>query len=86
MSSHPFLTLGHVIHSSFGVAAALLAGVLGALVLILISGNVGHPSESEMREALERELDGFVTPGTLMCGLVPTNRVRSLRSPGSSRR
>jgi hypothetical protein len=65
------------VSSSFGVSAALIAGVLGALELILISGNVGHPSESEMREALERELDGFVTPGAMMCGLVPKGANRA---------
>ena len=55
--------------ANFGLVALLLVGVLGALALMFASGR--RPSESEMRDALERELDSFVTPGAVMCGLVP---------------
>jgi hypothetical protein len=54
--------------ADFGLVALLLVSVLGALALMFASGK--RPSESEMRDALERELDTFVTPGAIMCGLV----------------
>lgn len=67
--------LGRMYHNAnFGLFALLIVGVLGALALMFASG--GHPSESEMREALERELDGFVVPGAVMCGLVPKDGSR----------
>ena len=69
------MALGRMYHeANFGLVALLIVGVLGALALMFASG--GHPSESEMREALERELDGFVIPGAVMCGLVPKGRSR----------
>lgn len=56
-------------HANFGVVTLLIAGVLGALALMFVSG--GRPSESEMRGALEQALDRFVSPGAVMCGVVP---------------
>jgi hypothetical protein len=58
------------LQAKFGVVAALLAGILSALAVMLTSGHVTHPSESQMREALERELDRFASMEATMCGLV----------------
>lgn len=58
------------LQAKFGVVAALLAGILSALGVMFVGGYATHPSESEMREALERELDRFASFEMTMCGLV----------------
>jgi hypothetical protein len=72
--------------ANFGLVALLIVGVLGALALMFASGGHHHPSESEMREALERELNGFVIPSAVMCGLVPKggSRVEAINCIQSS--
>ncbi len=61
--------------SNFSVVALLIAGVLAAIALM--SASVRRPSESEMRGALEQALDSFVTPGAVMCGVVPKRASRA---------
>jgi len=65
------------LQAKFGVVAALLAGILSALGVMLVSGYATHPSDSEMREALERELDRFASLDMTMCGLVLRGENRS---------
>jgi hypothetical protein len=65
------------LQAQFGVVAALLAGILSALGVMLASGYATHPSESEMREALERELDRFASFEMTMCGLVSRGHDRT---------
>jgi hypothetical protein len=78
------------LQAKFGVVAALLAGILSALGVMLASGYETHPSESEMREAPERERDRFASLDTTVCGLVPevtTERTQSrVLSRASTRR
>ena len=74
-SIRPFLIM--YLQARLGVVAALLAGVLGALGVMLASGHATPPSKAEMREALERELDRFVSFEMTMCGLVPRGDDRS---------
>lgn len=61
----------------FGVVAALLAGILSALALMLGSAQVTPPSEAQMREALERELQRFASFEATLCGLVQRGNDRS---------
>ena len=65
------------LQAKFGVVVAVLAGILSAVAVMLAAGHVAHPSESQMREALERELDRFASLEATMCGLVLRDADRS---------
>ena len=54
----------------FGIVGLLVMAVLAILAIMFLSTG-GTPTQAQMREALERELDRFRAAGTVMCGVVP---------------